>query len=44
MKSVMYGLSAMVVISIIAWAVMEGTATSSGERFTSQNNSVRLDQ
>ena len=43
MKSVLYGLVAMVVISVAAWAIMGTTATTSSEKFVSQNNSVRLD-
>jgi len=43
MKSVLFGLAAMVVISVVAWAVMGTQATTSGEQFTSENNSVRLD-
>lgn len=43
MKSVIYGLAGMFIISAVAWAVMGTQAETSGEAFVSQNNSVRLD-
>ena len=43
MKSVLYGLAAMVVISLIAWAVLDSQSSTSAENFVSQNDSVRLD-
>ena len=43
MKSVLYGIAAMVVISAIAWGVTGTMSVSSDEQYTSPNNSVRLD-
>jgi len=43
MKSVFYGIAAMVVVSFIAWGMSGAISTSSGEQFASENNSVRLD-
>lgn len=43
MKAVFLGIALMVVVSGIAWIVMESQATTSGEAFVSSNNSVRLD-
>lgn len=43
MKSVLHGIGAMFIISFIAWAATGTFATTSGEQFVSQNNSVRLD-
>ncbi|MGI9350460.1 MAG: hypothetical protein ACR2O3_02755 [Rhizobiaceae bacterium] len=43
MKSVIYGLAAMVAISAVAWVIMGNTETTSSERFVSQYDSVRLD-
>ena len=33
----------MVIISLIAWAVMDAQSTTSAAKFASQNDSVRLD-
>ncbi|MDJ0614819.1 MAG: hypothetical protein QNJ29_14215 [Rhizobiaceae bacterium] len=43
MKSVIYGLTAMLLISVVAWGVTGVMATSSGDLYSSDNNSVRLD-
>ncbi|MEM8651432.1 MAG: hypothetical protein AAGF54_12940 [Pseudomonadota bacterium] len=43
MKSVWTGIGAMIVISVIAWAVTGTQNESASERFVSENNSVRLD-
>ena len=43
MKAVLYGLGLMVITSVVAWAVTDTQATSSGEAFVSEHNSVRLD-
>lgn len=43
MKSVLIGIAAMVLISAGAWLVTESVATSSADKYVSQNNSVRLD-
>jgi len=42
MKSVLFGICAMVIVSAIAWAVMGSLSESSGDAFVSKNNSVRL--
>jgi len=42
MKSVLFGIAAMVIISAIAWVVTGTQTTSSGDAYVSQN-SVRLD-
>lgn len=43
MKSVLYGISAMIVVSVIAWAITGMQSTDSDEAFVSKNKSVRLD-
>jgi len=43
MKSVLYGITSMFIISLVAWAVTGSISTSSGEKHVSKNDSVRLD-
>jgi len=43
MKSVLSGIALMILVSGVAWSVMQSQKTSSGEAFVSENNSVRLD-
>lgn len=43
MKSVWTGIGAMIIISVIAWVVTGTQNETAGERFVSENNSVRLD-
>ena len=43
MKSIVLGVAAMIIISAAAAMIMGTQATTSGNEFASQNNSVRLD-
>ena len=43
MKSVLIGIAAAILLSGIAWYVTGEIGQSSADRFTSPNNSVRLD-
>ncbi|MEM1162786.1 MAG: hypothetical protein AAGJ28_17825 [Pseudomonadota bacterium] len=43
MKSVLLGIAAAILLSAAAWYVTGEIRTSSAERFTSPNNTVRLD-
>ncbi|MEM8957767.1 MAG: hypothetical protein AAGC86_08130 [Pseudomonadota bacterium] len=43
MKSVILGIAAAIILSVAAWYVTSERKVTSEERFTSPNNSVRLD-
>ncbi|MCV6596867.1 MAG: hypothetical protein OIF40_07270 [Mangrovicoccus sp.] len=43
MKSVILGIAGALLLSVLAWGITGQLGSSSAERFTSPNNSVRLE-